>query len=41
MYGIKNTNKTVNIDNIDIIMTTSMLKLWDSYTSIEHYLKML
>ena len=35
----RNNNKTVNIDNIDIIMTTSMLKLWDSYTSIEHYLK--
>lgn len=27
-----------NINNIDLIVTTSMLKLWDSYKSIEHYL---
>ena len=27
-----------NINDIDIVLTTSMLKLWDSYTSIEHYL---
>ena len=38
MHGIKNIDKTTNIDDVNIIMTTSMLKLWDSYASIEHYL---
>ncbi|MGL5767679.1 MAG: RNA dependent RNA polymerase [Sarcina sp.] len=28
-----------NIKDIDMILTTSMLKLWDSYDSIEHYLR--
>lgn len=28
-----------DIRNIKIILTTSMLKLWDSYNSIEHYLE--
>ena len=27
-----------NINNIELILTTSMLKLWDSYSSIEDYL---
>lgn len=27
-----------NINNIEVILTTSMLKLWDSYDSIEDYL---
>lgn len=27
-----------NIDDIELILTTSMLKLWDSYDSITHYL---
>jgi len=27
-----------DIRNVDLILTTSMLKLWDSYNSIEHYL---
>lgn len=27
-----------NILDIDLVLTTSMLKLWDSYDSIEHYL---
>ena len=29
----------VNVDNVDIILTTSMLKLHDSYNSMEHYLQ--
>ena len=28
-----------DIRQIDLILTTSMLKLWDSYNSIEHYLQ--
>ncbi len=32
-------NNEVNINDIDIILTTSMLKLYDSYNSIEHYLQ--
>ena len=28
----------VCIDEVEMILTTSMLKLWDSYNSIEHYL---
>lgn len=28
-----------NIDDIDIILTTSMLKLWDSYKNLEDYLE--
>lgn len=31
--------QTHNINEIELVLTTSMLKLWDSYTSIEHYLK--
>ncbi len=27
-----------NISDIEIVLTTSMLKLWDSYKSIDHYL---
>jgi hypothetical protein len=27
-----------NINKVDLILTTSMLKLWDSYESLEHYL---
>ena len=27
-----------NINNIELVLTTSMLKLWDSYSSIEDYL---
>lgn len=29
----------ININNVQIILTTSMLKLWDSYTDINHYLE--
>lgn len=29
----------VDIRNVEIILTTSMLKLWDSYNSCEHYFK--
>lgn len=28
-----------NIENIEMILTTSMLKLWDSYKSIDHYIE--
>lgn len=28
----------IDIRNVDLIITTNMLKLWDSYDSIEHYL---
>lgn len=28
-----------DIRNVDLILTTSMLKLWDSYESMEHYLQ--
>ena len=28
-----------NIKNVDLILTTSMLKLWDSYDSIDSYLE--
>ena len=28
-----------NINNIELVLTTSMLKLWDSYSSIEDYLE--
>ena len=28
----------VDIRNVELVMTTSMLKLWDSYDSCEHYL---
>lgn len=28
-----------NINNIDLVLTTSMLKLWDSYSSINDYLE--
>lgn len=28
-----------NIDEVELILTESMLKLWDSYTSIENYLE--
>ena len=27
-----------NINDIEIVLTTSMLKLWDSYSSIDHYI---
>lgn len=30
---------TYNINDIELVLTTSMLKLWDSYDSIEHYLE--
>ena len=30
---------THNINDIDLILTTSMLKLWDSYSSIDDYLE--
>jgi hypothetical protein len=29
----------IDIRNVEVILTTSMLKLWDSYNSIEHYLE--
>ena len=29
----------VNVDDVDIVLTTSMLKLYDSYESMEHYLE--
>lgn len=32
-------NNTYHINDIELILTTSMLKLWSSYDSIEHYLK--
>ncbi len=32
-------NNEVDINDVDIILTTSMLKLYDSYNSIEHYLQ--
>lgn len=28
-----------NVNDIELVLTESMLKLWDSYTSIEHYLR--
>jgi hypothetical protein len=28
-----------NINDVELILTTSMLKLWDSYSSIEDYLE--
>jgi hypothetical protein len=28
-----------DIRNVEVVLTTSMLKLWDSYKSIEHYLE--
>ncbi|HBY19629.1 MAG TPA: hypothetical protein DEG71_01195 [Clostridiales bacterium] len=31
--------KERDIRNVQLILTTSMLKLWDSYDSMEHYLK--
>ena len=47
-YGIQDENGEIivkdawgdfhNIKNIEMILTTSMLKLWDSYNSIDHYL---
>lgn len=30
--------KPHNIEDVEMILTTSMLKLWDSYQSVEHYL---
>lgn len=30
---------THNINDIELVLTTSMLKLWDSYDSIDHYLE--
>lgn len=30
---------TYNIDEVELILTESMLKLWDSYSSIENYLE--
>ena len=30
---------TYDIDNVELILTESMLKLWDSYSSIEDYLE--
>ena len=39
-YIVKDVwNKDRDIRNIELILTTSMLKLWDSYDSIEHYLE--
>lgn len=32
-------NNTYNINDIELVLTTSMLKLWNSYRSIEHYLE--
>lgn len=29
----------VDLSNVELILTTSMLKLWDSYDSCEHYLR--
>lgn len=29
----------VDISNVELILTTSMLKLWNSYDSLEHYMK--
>lgn len=29
----------VDLSNVELILTTSMVKLWDSYESCEHYLK--
>ena len=38
-YMIKDVwGKEHDIRDIDIVLTTSMLKLWDSYNSLEHYL---
>jgi hypothetical protein len=38
-YIVKDAwGQDVDIRNIDLVITTSMLKLWDSYNSIEHYL---
>lgn len=28
----------ININDVELVLTTSMLKLWDGYNSIEHYL---
>lgn len=32
-------NNEINVSDVDIILTTSMLKLYDSYNSVEHYLQ--
>jgi len=32
-------NNPIDIRKVDLILTTSMLKLWDSYNDVEHYLK--
>jgi len=38
-YIVKDVwNEDRDIRNIELILTTSMLKLWDSYDSLEHYL---
>lgn len=34
-----NTEEVTNINDTNIILTTSMLKLWDSYKGINHYLE--
>ena len=37
-YKDENGNAiTANLENIDVILSTSMFKLWDSYSSIEDY----
>ena len=39
-YMVKDAwGNEVDIRTIQLVLTTSMLKLWDSYTSIDHYLK--
>lgn len=39
-YMVKDAwGKTRDIRNVQVILTTSMLKLWDSYNSLEHYME--
>lgn len=39
-YIVKDTwGNDVDIRNVELILTTSMVKLWDSYKSCEHYLE--
>ena len=39
-YMVKDVwNNDIDIRCVELILTTSMLKLWDSYNSIEHYLE--
>lgn len=39
-YYVKDAwGNTVDVRDVEVVLTTSMLKLWDSYDSCEHYLE--